>query len=212
MKRPARDQDRSDVTLPTPTPIRAGDDHVPGGGPRVPAGFVAAVLAVALGVGGLVVGAREQAGTAAAGGPTAPADPAAAAGVSVGDLTVTNVYIREPASPDVAAAYLTVRNAGGEGDSLESAYSGAAKETTLHGLPGKVEPGAHEDSGPIPVPADTTVTLAPGRGHVMLEGLSGPLRPGDEVSVLLRFGRSGQVLVEAPVIAIGAPAPGGGSS
>lgn len=78
----------------------------------------------------------------------------------------------------MAAAYLTVRNAGAEADSLESAYSGAAKETTLHGLPGKVEPGAHEDSGPIPVPADTTVTLAPGRGHVMLEGLTGPLRPG----------------------------------
>ncbi|HZB48571.1 MAG TPA: copper chaperone PCu(A)C, partial [Mycobacteriales bacterium] len=138
-------------------------------------------------------------------------DPAAA-GTAVGDLTVSNVYIRQPASPDVAAAYLTVRNAGDDADSLESAYSGAARTTTLHGQPGVVEPGAHESSGPIPVPADATVTLAPGRGHIMLEGLTGALRPGDEVSVLLRFARAGQVLVEAPVIAIGAPAPGGGSS
>ncbi len=197
--------------MTTPTPIRAGDDHVPRHGRRVPAGFVAAALAVALGVGGLVVGAREQAGSPSA-APAATADPAAAAGVSVGDLTVTNVYIREPASPDVAAAYLTVSNAGGRADSLQSAYSGAAKDTTLHGLPGKVEPGAHQASGPIPVPANASVTLAPGRGHIMLEGLTGPLRPGDAVSVLLRFAESGQVLVEAPVIAIGAPAPGGGGS
>ena len=72
-----------------------------------------------------------------------------------------------------------------------------------------VEPGAHAESGPVPVPANATVTLAPGRGHIMLEGLTGTLRPGDKVSLLLRFAKAGQVLLEAPVIAIGAPAPGG---
>jgi copper(I)-binding protein len=199
------------VTLPTPTPIRAGDAETPRRGRRIPAGFVAATIAVALGVGGLVAGAREQDGDAPAGA-AAPADPAAVAGAAVGDLTVSNVYIRQPASPDAAAAYLSVRNAGAEADSLESAYSGAAERTTLHGLPGVVEPGAHAASGPVPIPANGTVTLAPGRGHIMLEGLTGTLRPGDKVSLLLRFARAGQVLVEAPVVAIGAPAPGGATS
>jgi periplasmic copper chaperone A len=195
------------VTLPsTPTPIRTGDEHRPRRRPA--AGIVAAAVAVALGVGGLVVGARERTG----GSPpaaSAPGDPAAVAGTTAGDLTVTGVYIRQPASPDVAAAYLSVRNVGADPDSLESAYSGAARETTLHGLPGVVEPGAHADSGPVPIPANGTVTLAPGRGHIMLEGLTGTLRPGDKVSLLLRFAGAGQVLVEAPVVAIGAPAPGG---
>lgn len=200
------------MTLPTPTPIRAGEDGGPRRGRRVPAGFVAAAVAMALGVGGLVAGAREQASGPVPAGAEAPADPAAAAGSTVGDLTVSNVYIRQPASPEVAAAYLSVRNAGAEADSLESAYCGAAEKTTLHGLPGVVEPGAHQPSGPIPVPANGTVTLAPGRGHIMLEGLTGTLRPGDKVSLLLRFARAGQVLVEAPVIAIGAPAPGGATS
>ena len=200
------------MTPPTPTPIRAGDAETPRRGRRIPAGFVAAAVAVVLGVGGLVAGAREQAGEAVPAGAAAPADPAAAAGTAVGDLTVTNVYIRQPASPDATAAYLSVRNAGAEADSLESAYSGAAKRTTLHGLPGVVEPGAHAASGPVPIPANGTVTLAPGRGHIMLEGLTGTLRPGDKVSLLLRFARAGQVLVEAPVIAIGAPAPGGATS
>lgn len=197
----------------TSTPSPARDARRPRPGRRLPAGFVAAAVAVALGVGGLVVGARQQAGgpapTAAGGTPAvaAPAD-----GVTLGDLTVSGVYIRQPASPDAAAAYLSVRNAGGDADSLVSAYSGAARKTTLHGQPGVVEPGAHADSGPVAVPAGAVVTLAPGKGHLMLEGLTGTLRPGDKVSLLLRFGRAGQALVEAPVVAIGAPAPGGATS
>ncbi|MFL6127741.1 MAG: copper chaperone PCu(A)C [Mycobacteriales bacterium] len=193
-----------------PTPIRAGDLDRPRRVRRPAAGFVAAAVAVALGVGGLVAGARGQVdGSPPA---AAPADPAAAGGTAVGDVTVTGVYIRQPAAPDVAAAYLSIRNAGSEPDALESAYCGAARKTLLHGQPGVVEPGAHTDSGPVPVPANGSVTLAPGRGHIMLEGLTGTLRPGDEVSLLLRFARAGQVLVEAPVIAIGAPAPGGATS
>lgn len=187
----------------TPTPDPAGDRR------RLPAGFVAAALAVLLGVGGLAAGARERgagdrAGTAAA---PVPLD-----AVTLGDLTVSNIYIRQPASPDVAAAYLSVRNAGGSADSLRSAYSGAAKETLVHGAAGTMRAGEEADTSPVAVPADGTVTLSPGKGHIMLDGLTGTLRAGDRVSLLLRFATAGQVLVEAPVIAIGAPAPGGATS
>jgi copper(I)-binding protein len=199
------------VTAALATPARARDDDDPRPGRRLHPGIVAAVLAVALGVAGLVAGARTPSGgavpTTEAAAPAMPPD-----AVTRGDLTVSGVYVREPASPDVAAAYLSVRNSGREADSLESAYAGAARKTTLHGQPGVVSPGAHAGSGPVAVPAGGVVTLAPGRGHVMLEGLTGPLRPGDRVSLLLRFARAGQVLVEAPVIAIGAAAPDGATS
>ncbi len=66
--------------------------------------------------------------------------------------------------------------------------------------------------GPITVPAGGTVTISPGKGHIMLEGLTGTLTTGDKVSMLLTFRSAGQLLVEAPVIAIGAPAPGGSTS
>ena len=191
----------------TVTPAPARDDPRPARGRRLPAGFLAAALAVVLGVGGLVLGAREPAPAGPAATPAVPAD-----AVAVGDLTLSGVYVRQPASPDVAAAYLTIRNGGAEADSLESAYCGAARETSLHGRPGAVTPGAHADSGPVPVPAGSSVTLAPGRGHVMLEGLTGRLAPGDKVSLLLHFARAWQVLVEAPVVAIGARAPDGATS
>jgi copper(I)-binding protein len=210
------------VTATTATPDRAEDEDRPRPARRPHLGLVAAVLAVLLGVVGLVVGASQEApagspaGSAAEGSIGSSAARSTRAGapadaVTVGDMTVSGGYVRQPASPDVAAAYLTMRNAGADADELLSVYSGGATGTTLHGQPGAVRPGAHEDSGPIAVPPKVAVTLSPGRGHIMLEGLTGPLRPGDRVSLLLRFRIAGQLLVEAPVIAIGAPAPGGAS-
>ncbi len=191
------------TSVPSPAPA----DDRPRRGPRVPAGFVAAALAVLLGVAGLVAGARQQA--PATGGGAAP--PAAAGGTVLGELTVVDAYIRQPASPDVAAAYLTVRNDGDDTDRLSSAYCGAATTTTVHGGSAAMEPGETAPSTPVPVPARSTVTLDPGKGHIMLDGLTGTLRAGDTVSLLLRFDKAGQVLVEVPVIAIGAVAPGRGT-
>jgi periplasmic copper chaperone A len=188
------------TSVPNPAPA---DDRRRGS--RVPAGFLAAAVAVLLGVGGLVAGARQQDPA----GPGQDAGAPAAAGTTVGSLSVTDAYIRQPASPDVAAAYLTVRNDGDQADRLSSAYCGAATTTTVHGGQAAMEAGETAPQTPVDVPANSVVTLSPGQGHVMLDGLTGTLRAGDTVSLLLRFDRAGQVLVEVPVIAIGAPAPGG---
>lgn len=187
------------TSAPTPAPA----DDRPRRGSRVPAGYLAAALAVLLGVTGLVAGARQRDGT----------DPGSATatggGTSLGALTVTDAYIRQPASPDVAAAYLTVRNDGSDADQLSTAYCGAATTTTVHGGSAAMEAGGTAPATPVPVPANSAVTLSPGKGHIMLDGLTGTLRAGDTVSLLLRFDKAGQVLVEVPVIAISAPAPGG---
>jgi copper(I)-binding protein len=190
------------TSVPDPAPV---DDRPRRS--RLPAGLVAAALAVLLGVGGLVAGARAPApGTA--GDAAAPAGP----GVAVGALTVSNAYIRQPASPDVAAAYLTVRNDGGDADRLSSAYCGAATTTTVHGEQGAMQAGGTAPETPVSIAANSVVTLSPGKGHIMLDKLTGTLRAGDTVSLLLRFDKAGQVLVEVPVIGIGAPAPGGATS
>lgn len=187
-----------------PAPAPAGTR--PRRGSRVPAGFLAGLVAVVLGVGGLVVGARDRAGTAAA----APAP--SITGTTVGDLTVYDAYIRQPASPDVAAAYLTVRNDGNTADRLSTAYCGAATTTTVHSDSAAMQPGQNAPSTPLAVPAKQVVSLTPAKGHIMLDKLTGTLKAGDTVSLLLRFDKAGQVLVDVPVIAITAPAPGGATS
>jgi copper(I)-binding protein len=174
----------------------------------VPAGFLAAAVAVLLGVTGLVVGARDEAG----GDSAATAAAAPITGTTVGDLTVYDAYIRQPASPDVAAAYLTVRNDGDTPDRLSSAYCGAATTTTVHSDSAAMQPGQEAPATPLAVPAKQVASLTPAKGHIMLDKLTGTLKAGDTVSLLLRFDKAGQVLVDVPVIAITAPAPGGATS
>lgn len=198
----------SSTTNPAPAPT----GNRPRRGPGVPTGFVAAAVAVLLGVAGLIVGARDagQSTPGAAAASTAPAPPVN--GTTVGDLTVYDAYIRQPASPDVAAAYLTVRNDGKAADRLSSAYCGAAGKTSVHADSAAMQPGDEAASTPLPVPANGTVSLSPAKGHIMLEDLTGTLRAGDTVSLLLRFDKAGQVLLDVPVISITAPAPGGATS
>ena len=161
---------------------------------------------------GLVVGAMPV--TPASGHPGATGG-----GVTAGSIRVFGAYVREPASPDVAAAYLSVANDGTRPDTLLSVSSGAAQTVTLHDVPApdpgqtpgttEVQPGTEDmtATGPLTIPGGSTVTLAPTRGHLMMEGLLGPLRPGDRVSLLLTFQHAGQVLVNAPIVPIAAPAP-----
>ena len=157
---------------------------------------VAGVVAV-VGLAGLIRGAVPLA--AAGGGGSA----SSSAGVPI---VVTNAYVREPASPDVAAAYFTISNTTGTDDTLISVDSGAGKETALHNS------SMAEMTGGLRLPAHSSVTLSPGNGHVMIENLLGPLQPGQTVNLQLTFAHNIPLIVEAPVIAINAPAPGASTS
>lgn len=175
--------------------------------------YLAATVALILGGTGLLVGALPRSGTEPAARPPAASRPV---GVSAGDITVSGAYVRQPASPGEAAAYFVVTNTGGQPDTLLDISTGAAAAAVLHDLPGVTPAGAgqhqeHQPAGLLTIAPGATITLSPGHGHLMLEGLIGPLRPGDRVSLLLDFQRAGRLLVEAPVIAIAAPAPTGGS-
>jgi periplasmic copper chaperone A len=180
--------------------------------------YLVAAVAVVLGLAGLVRGATSTgtpAGIAGAPTPTSTRPP----GVTAGDITVSGAYVREPADPQVAAAYLSITNSGSQPDVLESVSTGAAKRAELHDVPG-AGPGSatgqaggeHQATGPLTIPPGATVTLSPGKGHVMLENPTGRLRPGDRVSLVLTFDVAGQILVEAPVVAIADPGPTSGGT
>ena len=123
-----------------------------------------------------------------------------------------DAYIRQPASPDVAAAYLTVRNDGGRADRLSSAYCGAAGTTSVHADSADDAAGRRGEVDPAAGAGERDGQPDPGKGHIMLDNLTGTLKAGDTVSLLLRFDKAGQVLLDVPVISITAPAPGGATS
>ena len=157
------------------------------------AAFAAGIVAV-LGLAGLIRGAVPQAAVSAGGAATDP-------------IVISGAYVREPASPDVAAAYFTVYNTTGTADTLISVESGAGEDAVLHS-----DGAMTVTSGGLGIPAHSSVTLSPGKGHVMIEHLLGPLRPGQFVNLQLSFANAGPVNVSAPVIALTAPAPTAGAS
>jgi hypothetical protein len=159
--------------------------------------WAAAVIVTVLGVAGLARGASPQSsGTA---GATSNSPP----------IVVTGAYVRQPASPDLAAAYFTIYNTTGVADTLLSADSGAGEESVLHTETNgsmKLVPNG------VLIPAHGSVTFKPTTGHVMIEKLFGPLLPGQTVDLDLTFANAGQVIVEAPVIGIYADPPTGAAA
>lgn len=159
---------------------------------RPPIFMFAAGLVALAGLAGLIRGAVPQ----------TAAHPHAG-GAATEPIVVSGAYVREPASPDVAAAYFTVYNTTGTDDTLVSVASGAGEDAVLHS---EVN-GSMTAAGELRIPAHSSVTLAPGKSHVMIEHLVGPLKPGQTVNLELEFARAGTVIVTAPVIGVNAPAP-----
>jgi copper(I)-binding protein len=117
-------------------------------------------------------------------------------------LSVSGAYVREPANPDVAAAYFTVRNSGGAPDELTRVTTSANGTAELHASEG----GKMGALVTPRVPAGGTLGFQPGAYHVMLMN-PGPLKAGDRVKITLVFETSAPITVDAPVVGLAETAP-----
>jgi copper(I)-binding protein len=121
-------------------------------------------------------------------------------------LVVDNAWARAtPAKAETGAAYLTIRSP--TPDRLLSVASPVAKKVELHtmemaGMVMKMRPLAGLD-----IPAGQPVTLKPGGEHIMLEGLSAPLREGQSFPLTLTFEKAGAREVSVAVEKAGAAGP-----
>lgn len=169
---------------------------------------VAAVALLALLTGCTAAGpAHDKAAPKAT--PAAEQVRAGSGSASVGALRILGAYVREPASPDVAAAYLQVTNSGDVDDVLLGVTCPVAM-AELHRAVVRDGKKGMEPVGSVPVPAGGTTVLRPGGLHVMLMHVRAPLRRGTAVPLTLRFARAGSVTLSAPVLAdVGTPAPTG---
>lgn len=99
-----------------------------------------------------------------------------------------------------SAAYMVIRNTGGEPDKLIAASTDVAKTVELHTV---IEEGGvmrmRQVEGGIDIPANGEVVLKPGGFHVMLIGLTRDLNAGDSVQLTLTFEKAGEIPVTAQV-------------
>ena len=119
-------------------------------------------------------------------------------------LSAQDAWVRVTPGSDVAAAYLTLHNAGSApvvvlGVRSPNAAEAMIHETTLVNGQSTMRP--HER---LRVAGGATVHLAPGGLHIMLHMLKHPLLPGDTVRLVLLLEGGGTLEVTARVRPLGA--------
>ena len=108
-------------------------------------------------------------------------------------IAVENGWARATvAGQDSGAIYLNIVNRGGSDDRLVEVSVPRARQATLHSS--TMDGGVMRMRGladGLAIPAGETVRLGPNGTHIMLSGLTTPLRPGEQFPTTLRFAKAG---------------------
>ena len=122
-------------------------------------------------------------------------------GASASSVMVMQAYARASATPTATsgAAYVSLMNHGAEADRLMSAATPAAKMAEIHKSEEVDGVMKMAPAGPLEVPMHGTLEMKPGGYHIMLMGLSKPLKKGEEIEITLTFEKAGEVKVKVPV-------------
>ena len=123
-------------------------------------------------------------------------------------IMITGAFARASAGTGKnGAAFMTLKNHSSRDYHLVAVRTARARKAELHthihdqGVM-RMRPVAR-----ITVPAGAAATLKPGGDHVMLMGLTAPLKKGDTLSLTLVFEHAGEIAVAVPIGAIGARGP-----
>ena len=114
-------------------------------------------------------------------------------------IVVRDAWIREPPPRSPAAGYLVIENRGDDSVELVAVATESAAQTEIHVMEYKDDRMTMRQVAKLQVPAGEEVALKPGGTHLMLMELRQPLRDGDEVELVLRFGDGTERRVQMPV-------------
>ncbi len=142
------------------------------------------------------------AGIVAAGAVGFTAGIASAQNYHAGQINVDNPWALATTGVDLTngAAYMRLTDHGAQPDLLVSASSPVARKVELHVF--NVENGVygmHPVSAIEVSPGTAPTVLEPGGAHVMLEGLTQPLKVGDSFPLTLSFEKAGKLRVNVRI-------------
>lgn len=129
--------------------------------------------------------------------------------VRAAEVAVSNAFARASATAAAksGAVYMTIVNNGAEADRLLGVRTDAAAHAMLHQT--VTEEGvtkmtmAHD----VEIPAGGQLAMSPGGSHIMLMGLTRPLKQGEAIMLKLTFEKAGEVSVSAKVGSVAAMTP-----
>lgn len=117
-------------------------------------------------------------------------------GLAAPKVEVKDAWVREvPPTSSMSAAYMVIENKGDEPDKLIGASTKIAKAVEIHETVG----GKMRRVKAIDIPAGKSVELKPGGYHIMLIDLTEKPKEGQKVDLTLKFEKSGEIKVSAPV-------------
>ena len=123
-----------------------------------------------------------------------------ATGANASSVMIMKAFARASATPtaQTGAAYVSLMNHG-EADRLVSVSTTAAKSAEIH--KSEVVDGVMKMTPveALDLPMHGTLEMKPGGYHVMLMGLTQPLKKGDEIEIVLTFEKAGEVKARVPV-------------
>jgi periplasmic copper chaperone A len=125
----------------------------------------------------------------------------ASCGGGTPDVRISDAWARETvAGQSGTAGYMTIENRGSGDERLLGISAPPPVKATLHEttMSNGVSSMRPVESG-IAIPASKTIQFKPGGAHVMISGLTKPLRAGETLKLILRFQRSGENQVEFTV-------------
>jgi len=115
--------------------------------------------------------------------------------VHAGPLEIRGAFAFAPITLESTGAYLTIINHGTTSDTLVSVRCTCARAATLH----QSGPGGMVPRASVPIPAGDSLRMVPGGMHLMLTSLDHRAKPGERLTLVLRFARAGDVTLEVPV-------------
>jgi periplasmic copper chaperone A len=118
-----------------------------------------------------------------------------------GNLTIDHAWARPSAgTAKMSAAYMTLKNAGKEADTLKSASSPVAGDVSIHeNIMDNGVMKMRAVQGGLAIPAGGEASLKPGGHHIMLMGLKQPLEVGQTIPLKLSFAKAGDTEIQAKI-------------
>ena len=136
------------------------------------------------------------------------AQAAAAHDYEVSGLGISHPWSRATApSQPAGGVFMTIENIGDRADRLVGASSPIAERADIHNTINDNGVMRMRPVETIDLPVSGGAELAPGGYHIMLIGLTEPLKQGTRIPVTLQFEHAGSIDIEVTVEAAGAATP-----
>lgn len=117
------------------------------------------------------------------------------------EIEISKAWLRASiGQSNVTAGYFTIENVGDQDDRLLKIQTSAAAKAEMHETSmGEGGMMRMRPMGDLAISAGESASFRAGGDHIMLTGLTAPIKAGDSIDLTLTFENAGNVVVAVPV-------------